>query len=88
MVQRRTNATPYVDPNTPKKDRVYIGEGHRLIDSPSRKQLHYRRKDGIRIWSTGGRLKMKFRRDNDGFWTTVEHDRWWNDELDRLECAD
>lgn len=74
-----------IDPNTPKRDRVYAGEGHRLLDSPSRYQFHYRRRKGVVIYRTGKPHKLPVRRDALGFWTTVAADQWWHDELNRLE---
>lgn len=74
-----------IDPNTRQEDRVYIGEGHKLIDNPSRSQMHRRFKLGIVVIKTRKRLRCPHRRDTRGFWTTVAADQWFNEELNRQE---
>ena len=82
---RRRTATFVIDPNTPKSQRVYVSEGHKLIDEPSRKQVWYSIVVGRLIRRSGKRLKRPARADSRRFWTTTKADAWWHNEINRLE---
>lgn len=69
-----------IDEWTPKTDRIYMGEGHRLPDFPSRQQLHYAAVVGIK--HNGTRVKLPTRKEVKRRWTTAAAYKWFMNQLD------
>ena len=70
-----------IDRWTPKTDRVYMGEGHRLPDDPSRQQLHYYATIGIKR-RDGSRVKLPSRMEVSRRWTTAAAYDWFTEQLE------
>lgn len=69
--------------NTPHHERVYMSEGDRLTDSPTRRQLHRACVIGCRIGRkhNGRRVKCPSRIGPMKRWTTVEAWEWYLDQI-------
>lgn len=71
--------------DTPLEDRVYQFQSAKLIGSPTPDMMRTRFGDGVKVIRTGERLVCPHKRDSRGPFTTLEADRWFNEELNRLE---
>lgn len=73
--------------DTPIHLRVYVGEGFKLRDSPTRKQLHDAFVVGCRVGRrhSGRRVKCPSRIGPAKRWTTAEAWEWYLDQLNGEE---
>jgi len=82
-MSRQANGTFRLAKDTPKSLRIFMGEGHRLPDSPTLQQLHYACVIGCRIGHSrrNKRVKCPSRLGPNKRWTTLEAYEWYLEQI-------